>query len=61
MPLFGKINKISFIKLQPFYINQGCHMARKSQEKLRKMTKVRKSKVKMGVFEESQEKVRKKV
>ena len=60
MPLFNKISKISFIKLHSFFINQGCHMAKKSQEKLIKMTKVRKSQVKMGVFEESQEKFRKK-
>ena len=30
-------------------------MVRKSQEKLRKMTKARKSQVKKGVFEKSQE------
>ena len=35
-------------------------MVRKSQQKLRKMTKVRKSQVKMGVFEKIQEKVTKK-
>ena len=39
---------------------QGCHMVRKSQEKLKKMTKVRKRQVKMGVFEKSQEKFKKK-
>ena len=32
---------------------------RKSQNKLRKMTKVKKSQVKMGVFEKSQEKLKK--
>ena len=38
---------------------QGCHKVRKSQEKLRKMTQVvRKSQVKMGVFEKSNEKSR---
>ena len=37
--------------------NQGCHMVRKSQEKLIKMTKVRKSQVKIGVFEKSQVKM----
>ena len=35
-------------------------MVRKSQEKLKKMTKVRKRQVKMGVFEKSQEKFKKK-
>ena len=43
-----------------FYIYAGLphgQEIRKSQEKLRKMTKVRRSQVEMGVFEKSQEKV----
>ena len=39
---------------------QGCHKVGKIQEKLRKKTKVRKSQVKMGVFDKSQEKIFKK-
>ena len=35
---------------------QGCHMVKKSQEKLRKIIKVKKSQAKMGVFEKSQKK-----
>ena len=37
---------------------QGCHTVRKSG-KTKKMTKVRKGQVKMGVFEKSQENSRK--
>ena len=38
---------------------QGCHSVRKSQEKLKKMTKVRKSQKKMGGCEKKSGKVRK--
>ena len=39
-----------------YIYKQGCHSVRKSQEKLKKMTKVRKSQEKMGGFEKRQEK-----
>ena len=60
------ISSLNYFKLEIYliykcnFLQQGCHMVRKSQEKQGKMTKVKKSQVKMGVFEKIQEKTVKK-
>ena len=42
--------KKSFRNSRVWAIDQGCYMVRKSQKKLKKMTKVRQSQVKIGGF-----------